>query len=279
MKKVSFLLTAIFALGVISCTGQIPKANLKTELDSLSYATGMARTEGLTGYLVQQIRMDTAHMDQFMKGLGEGITRNTDKDVAYSAGMQIGQNVSLYWIEGLNGQFFPGDTTRTINKDAMIAGFIAALQGGAKMNMEEANAYIESFQEKEREVAKKAGVDFLKENATREGVHVLPSGLQYEVIVEGNGEKPAETDRVKVDYTGELIDGTVFDSSIERGQAATFNVDRLIAGWTEALQLMNVGSKWKLYIPYDLGYGESGSQNIPPYSTLVFEMELIEIVK
>lgn len=280
MKKVSFLLSTLFALGFVSCVGQIPQANLKTELDTLSYATGLTRTEGLMGYLVHQVGMDTAaHMKQFTEGFADGISKNSGKDQAYLMGMQIGQNVSLHWIEGFNAQYFSGDSTRTISKDAMIAGFVEVLQGKAKMDIEEANKFIESFQAKELERLKTEGSAFLEENKRKEGVRELPSGLQYEVIQEGTGEMPKETDRVKVHYTGTLLNGTEFDSSIGRGEPATFQVDRLIPGWTEALQLMPAGSKWKLYIPYDLAYGERGNQNIPPYSTLIFEMELIEIVQ
>ena len=124
------------------------------------------------------------------------------------------------------------------------------------------------------------GEKFLAENAKRANVVTLPSGLQYEIITETIGQKPVATDKVKVHYHGTLIDGTVFDSSVRRGEPATFGVTQVIQGWVEALQLMPVGSKWKLYIPYNLAYGENGAgQMIAPYSTLIFEVELLEIVK
>ena len=126
-----------------------------------------------------------------------------------------------------------------------------------------------------------AGKRFLEENKKREGIVTLPSGLQYEVINEGNTEGPRAqaTDQVQCHYEGTLIDGTLFDSSIKRGQPATFGVNQVIAGWVEALQLMSEGDKWKLYIPYNLGYGEHGAgAAIPPYSTLVFEVELLEVL-
>jgi FKBP-type peptidyl-prolyl cis-trans isomerase FklB len=119
----------------------------------------------------------------------------------------------------------------------------------------------------------------MSENGSREGVVTLPSGLQYEILTEGKGAIPTDTDRVKVHYHGTLIDGTVFDSSVERGEPATFGVTQVIAGWTEALQLMPVGSKWKLYIPYDLAYGSSDRGSIKPFSNLIFEVELIGIEK
>ena len=124
---------------------------------------------------------------------------------------------------------------------------------------------------------KAQGEQFLAENALREGVIVTESGLQYEVIKMGKGKKPSATDRVKVHYHGTLIDGTVFDSSVERGEPITFGLNQVIAGWTEGLQLMPVGSKFKLYIPQELGYGSRNAGSIPPYSTLIFEVELLGI--
>jgi len=124
-----------------------------------------------------------------------------------------------------------------------------------------------------------ASEKYLEENKKREGVIETSSGLQYEVVTMGTGEKPAPTDEVKVHYTGTLVDGTKFDSSVDSGKPAVFVVNRVITGWQEALQLMPVGSKFKVCIPYELGYGENGAGPIPPYSTLLFEVELLEIIK
>ncbi|MFB6341336.1 FKBP-type peptidyl-prolyl cis-trans isomerase [Saccharicrinis sp. FJH62] len=141
------------------------------------------------------------------------------------------------------------------------------------------NDFFESVQNKASEINKKAGDDFLNENAKREEVTVLPSGLQYEVLTDGEGNKPSATDSVKCHYHGTLIDGTVFDSSVQRGAPATFGVNQVIKGWVEALQLMTEGSKWKLFIPSELAYGNQGAgQMIGPDTTLVFEVELLEIV-
>ncbi|MFM2291147.1 MAG: hypothetical protein RIS29_960 [Bacteroidota bacterium] len=141
------------------------------------------------------------------------------------------------------------------------------------------NEFFQALQAKVSEAAKQAGTAFLAENAKREGVVTLESGLQYEVVTEGNGATPSAADQVKVHYHGSLIDGTVFDSSVQRGEPATFGVTQVISGWVEALQLMPVGSKWRLFIPSDLAYGAQGAgQHIAPYSTLVFEVELLEIV-
>ncbi|KLU17744.1 peptidylprolyl isomerase, partial [Proteus mirabilis] len=133
-------------------------------------------------------------------------------------------------------------------------------------------------QERQAELAD-AGKIFLEENVKNEGVQVTESGLQYKVLTAGEGAIPARTDHVRVHYTGRLIDGTVFDSSVQRGQPAEFPVNGVIAGWIEALTLMPVGSKWELYIPYQLAYGERGAgAAIPPFATLVFEVELLEIL-
>jgi FKBP-type peptidyl-prolyl cis-trans isomerase FklB len=142
------------------------------------------------------------------------------------------------------------------------------------------NDYFTELQAKTTESAISSGKAFLAENAKRAEVITLESGLQYEIITEGNGEKPTINDVVTTHYHGSLIDGNVFDSSVYRGQPASFPVNGVIKGWTEALQLMAVGSKWKLYVPYDLAYGEQGAgQAIAPYSTLIFEVELLEIKK
>lgn len=141
------------------------------------------------------------------------------------------------------------------------------------------NDFFQSLSEKTSKGNIEAGEKFLAENAKREGVVTLPSGLQYEIITKGDGPVPTADKTVKVHYHGTLIDGTVFDSSVRRGEPATFGVTQVISGWVEALQLMPVGSKWKLYLPYNLAYGSQGAGNaIAPYSTLIFEVELIDIV-
>lgn len=139
--------------------------------------------------------------------------------------------------------------------------------------------YFGKIQNEKIEKMSAEGAKFLALNSMKEGVVSLPSGLQYKIIKEGTGAKPNATDKVKTHYTGTLIDGTVFDSSIKRGQPAVFPVNGVIKGWVQALQLMPVGSKWELYIPHYLAYGERGNQSIPPYAALIFQIELIEIVK
>lgn len=195
----------------------------------------------------------------------------------YAIGILVGNN-NKQQIENAPGG---GD----INVEAMVAAFsIAALEQEGEMTVEEADqvirSYFEQAGEKESQKNLEEGNAFLEENKSREGVNTTASGLQYEVINEGTGAKPTAEDRVRVHYHGTLIDGTVFDSSVDRGEPTVFGVGQVIPGWTEALQLMSVGSKWKVYIPSDLGYGERGAGgDIGPNSTLVFEVELLEIVE
>ena len=288
MKKVTFIMALAVGAGLASCTAQSPKANLKTDVDSLSYAIGMARTEGLTQYLMQQ-GVDTTQMAEFIKGFNEGAAKTSKKDVAYMTGMQIGQMVGKQWVEGFNQQIFGSDSTQTISRENLLAGFIAGITDKSNvMTKEAATAYMRDGMEaiKEKALAvkyadnKAAGEKFLAENKTKEGVVTTPSGLQYKVITKGTGAIPADTSKVKVNYKGTLIDGTEFDSSYKRKEPATFRANQVIKGWTEALTMMPVGSKWELYIPQDLAYGarETGGQ-IKPFSTLIFEVELVGIEK
>lgn len=288
MKKVTFLMALAVAAGLASCTAQSPKANLKTDIDSLSYAFGMAQTEGIEQYFNQQ-GIDSTQMADFIKGFNEGATKIGKKDGAYMAGLQLGQMVSKRWVEGLNQQVFGTDSTKTVSRENLLAGFIAGATGkGGAMDMAKAQEYTRTQMEaiKEKATAEKyadnkaAGEKFLAENKTKEGVVTTPSGLQYKIITKGNGAIPADTSKVKVNYKGTLIDGTEFDSSDKHNGPATFQANRVITGWTEALTMMPVGSKWELYIPSELGYGakETGGP-IKPFSTLIFEIELLGIEK
>lgn len=288
MKKVSFILAMVVAVGLTSCTAQSPKANLTTDVDSLSYAIGLARTQGLDQYLAQQ-GIDSTQIAQFLKGFYEGAAKTDEKDKAYMAGLQIGHMVSTQWVEGFTRQIFGNDSTQTLSRENMLAGFVAGVaKTKGAMTQEEAQQYMNTQMDaiKEKAIAEKyadnkaAGEKFLAENKEKEGVVTLPSGLQYKIITAGKSEIPADTCRVKVNYRGTLIDGTEFDSSYKRKEPATFRANQVIKGWTEALTMMPVGSKWELYIPSELAYGsrETGG-DIKPFSTLIFEVELLEIVK
>lgn len=232
MKKISVLAaTAIVAMGVSATSCDSKKsANLKTAIDSASYA--------------------------------------------------IGVNTGASYKENL--KTLPGGEA---NIDALIAGFVQAIKGDStKMTPADAQAYLQTYfveaSAKEASKTKEEGDAFLAENKTKEGVITTESGLQYKVEVEGTGAKPTAEDRVKVHYTGTLLDGTKFDSSLDRGEPAEFGVTQVIPGWTEGLQIMPVGSKYTFWIPSDLAYGERGAgQDIKPNSTLKFEVELLEILK
>ena len=288
MKKVRIFMERAAAASLASCTAQAPKANLKTDIDSLSYSIGMAQTQGLKGYLTGRLDVDTAYMAEFIKGLNEGANKTSKKDIAYMAGLQIGQQISNQMMKGINQELFAGDSTKTISKDNFMAGFIAGtLEKGGVMTMEAAQEYTRTAMETIKAKAmeekyadnKAAGEKFLAENKTKEGVKTTESGLQYKVITEGKGEIPADTCKVKVNYKGTLIDGTEFDSSYKRNEPATFRANQVIKGWTEALTMMPVGSKWELYIPQELAYGSRESGQIKPFSTLIFEVELVGIEK
>ncbi len=204
------------------------------------------------------------------------------KTAADSVSYAIGISTGAGYKENL--KTLPGDPA---NVDDLIAGFIQAIKGDSsamKMTPQAAQAYMQTyFMEASTRDAKKTkeeGEKFLNENKTKKDVITTESGLQYQVVTEGTGEKPTAEDKVKVHYTGTLLDGTVFDSSVERGEPAEFGVGQVIKGWTEVLQLMPAGSKYIVWIPSELAYGERGvGGDIKPNSTLKFEIELLEIVK
>ena len=190
--------------------------------------------------------------------------------VSYSLGVNIGENIQKQFSDIDTANFFDGI------KDVLDPSKLPLIKGA------EAQKMIQDYFTKQQAAASqdiiKAGADFLAKNGQRKGVTTTKSGLQYEVLKKGNGPIPTATDNVETHYHGTLLDGTVFDSSVERGNPISFGVSGVIAGWTEALQLMNVGSKWRLYIPYNLAYGERGAgPSIGPYSTLIFEVELLKI--
>jgi FKBP-type peptidyl-prolyl cis-trans isomerase FklB len=289
MKKFTFAAVAAVAAVMMysSCDNGTPKANLKSDVDTVSYAIGMAQTQGLKDYLVGRLGVDTTYMDDFIKGLNEGANAGDDKKrAAYYAGIQIGQQISNQMVKGINHELFGEDSTKTISLKNFMAGFVAGTTGkGGLMTVDSASQVaqdmIRTIKAKNMEVEfganKKAGEDFLKENAKKEGVKTLPSGLQYKVIKEGKGVLPTDTSLVKVNYEGKTLDGTVFDSSYERGKPADFRANQVIKGWTEALVHMPVGSVWEVYIPQELAYGErQQGEKIKPFSMLIFKIELLE---
>ena len=255
-------------------------------IDTFSYAMGIAQTNGLVNYLQQRMGVDAKYMADFLQGFDQG--QMTDDDMrmkARLAGMEIRQQVEGQMIKQVNRQI--DDSLDLVNSQLLIQGFRQALAGEATYSADSAQAITQrqlDFYHKQR-MDKKYGKNrtdgeaFLRENAKRDSVKTTASGLQYKVITAGTGDIPAATDRVKVNYEGRLIDGTVFDSSYKRNQPATFACNQVIKGWTEALTMMPVGSKWEIYIPQELGYADREAGKIPPLSTLIFSVELLEIVK
>ena len=238
--------------------------------------------------------IDSAHVVDFVKGFNEGATKLDSKDAAYIIGLQVGQMVSKQWVEGFNRQIFGNDSTQTLSREQMLAGFVAGTLGREDvMTRMQAQTYMSTEMDAIREKTlavefadnKAAGEKFLAENKTKEGVQTTPSGLQYKIITKGNGPVPADTNRVQVNYRGTLIDGTEFDSSYKRkdkngkSKPAVFSPKQVIKGWGEALTMMPVGSKWELYIPYELAYGSRNTGKIKPFSALIFEVEVVGIAK
>lgn len=283
------------ALLVVGATFSSVQAQSAARIDSLSYSMGMAQTQGLKDYLAKQLKIDVNYMDDFVKGLKEGANAGDDqKKAAYYAGTQIGQQILRQMMPGLNKELFGAESTKKISLDQFMAGFISGVTGkDGKMTVDSANQVARRLMEQVKNDAlmeqygdnKKAGEDFIAAQAKlakkkKSGITVLPSGLIYKVLVKGNGPVAKETDKVKVKYEGRLIDGTVFDSTEKHGgEPATFSPSQVIKGWTEALTLMPVGSKWQLYIPQELAYGNRDAGQIKPFSALIFDVEVLEIVE
>ena len=256
---------------------------LTTSSDSLSYASGIAATNGLLPYVQQQLGVDTAYMAEFIQGFNEAVAGLNDKrQKARLAGMQIAEQVTDRMLKNLKNDLT--DAIDSIDTPLFYRGFTDILVNDTTvLNMANATKIqqekLQVNRKAKAEKLTKAGREFLAANAKKPGIITTPSGLQYEVLTQGTGDVPQKTDKVKVHYEGKLIDGTVFDSSIQRGEPAVFGLNQVIKGWTEGLSLMPVGSKWRLYVPQELGYGERQAGKIPPYSTLIFDVELLGIEK
>ena len=288
MKKLTFVAAmAITAAAFTSCGQSTPKANLKSDVDSMSYAIGMAQTQGLKEYLTMSLDVDTTYMDEFIKGLNEGANAGDNKKkAAYYAGIQIGQQISNQMVKGINHEVFGDDSTQTISMKNFMAGFISGTTGKkGLMTMEQAGQVAQTKMQQIKAKSmeklygdnKKKSEDFMAKNATAKDVKKLPSGVQYKVIKEGSGAIPADTSMVKVHYEGRTIDGKVFDSSYKRGEPINLRANQVIKGWTDALVHMPAGSTWEVYIPQELAYGEREQRDIKPFSALIFKIELISV--
>ena len=290
---------AIIALALLVCMStsaakkvkKSKKQEVAEQVDTIpmkdfSYAFGIAQTNGLMGYLVQRMGIDTTYISYFINGFDTPEMDEEAKQMkAYIAGKEIRQQVESQIVPQVNKQI--NDSVDLLDKSRFIEGFRAAIAGNTTISLDSAQTVSNKQMEYYNKVKMEAkygknrtdGEAFLKANAKKDSVQTTPSGLQYKVLVAGTGEKPKATDRVKVNYEGHLIDGTEFDSSYKRNQPATFACNQVIKGWTEALTMMPVGSKWEIYIPQELGYGAREAGKIPPLSTLIFTVELLEIVK
>lgn len=258
-----------------TCGTKINGVKLKSELDSLNYIFGLVQ-----GYSIQSALLVNDTTGENFKALVGAINSGLKSDVVNAQLVQqlkgIGkaikeqESIGLLGIEQIDTEF-----------DLILQGMVNGLHGyEGMMTNDAASEYINDAIDKIKNgPAREEGERFLAENQLREEVIVTESGLQYEVITLGKGKRPTAEDRVKVHYHGTLIDGTVFDSSVDRGEPIIFGLNQVIKGWTEGVQLMPVGSKYKFYIPYNLAYGERGAGSIPPYSTLIFEVELLDIEK
>ena len=287
MKKLNIFIAValVAAFTFTSCDSNKAKTpTLKTQLDSLNYAFGLANGAGIKD---SYIKGDSAELKikALLAGLKDGSKGEAVKENAeiVELGTQIGTSLKAQEKAGLLG-----DSTLKVDINLIKQGLINGLKrSNIQMTAKDAQTYLnttmQALQSKKMEAQfgpnKKAGEKFLAENGKKAGVITTASGLQYEIIKKGTGPIPTATNKVKVNYHGTLIDGTVFDSSVERKEPVVFPVNQVIKGWTEALQLMPVGSKFKLYVPQQLAYGNGGQGKIQPFSMLIFEVELLSIEK
>ena len=301
MKKVIILALALVASASLYTAEAASKKKVKKQEapvvqpvqlndgnDTLSYVAGKSVTNGLIPFLIQQQDVDTAYMADFIRGFKEVVDAGSDpKMKAYVAGLEIANQVRDRMIPGMKREFT--DTPDSIIDALVFRGFTDALLNDTTLFTQAAAEELFKTLQKTNKEAKTeklwgpnrdAGKKFLAENGKKEGVVTLPSGLQYKVLVKGEGEVPQMDEKVLVNYEGRLVDGTVFDASAKHGdKPSEFRPNQVIKGWTEALTMMPVGSKWQLYIPYDLAYGEQETGSIKPFSTLIFDVELVGIDK
>ena len=289
LKTLAIIATA--ALTFSACgNSSAPRADLKTDIDSMSYAIGLLQSQYVRQAIQQGQVIDTTYIDDFVKGINEGVNAGDDKKkAAYIMGLQVGQQLSTQLVKGVNQQVFGDDSTKTISLKNLLAGFITGATGKTGlMTPEIANQVAQSKMEqiksatmtKQYGANKVAGEKWLAVNKKKPGVVTLPSGLQYKVIKEGKGAIPADTTTVKVQYEGRTIDGKVFESSYKNGNGPVSMVPaQMIPGWTQALTRMPEGSIWEVYIPQQLAYKERQAGNIKPFSTLIFKIELVKVGK
>lgn len=297
MKKIIlFALCACITLGAGAAnkkTGKKKKSKEPVEvvdtvsIDTFSYHFGRANSNGLKNFLAQRMGVDTTYVSDFLKGFEQGTLTEADKrEKARLAGIEIRQQVEEQVYPGASKQV--NDSTDVLNKALFVKGFrdgysgqnaTVSMDSTQKLVKKQMDYYHKVSMEKKYGANRIAGEEFLKANAKKDSVKTTPSGLQYKILTQGTGELPTKEDKVKVNYEGHLIDGTEFDSSYKRNKPVTFPVGQVIAGWTEALCMMPVGSKWQIFVPQNLAYGDREQSKIPPFSCLIFTVELLEIEK
>ena len=258
-----------------NCPSKVKTVALKSLNDSINYAFGLINGSDIAMYVLLDDTLG-AKQTTLIKHINKAMKEKVHNPQLKNIGEQIGKSIKEQEANGLINE--PSLTTDF----ALIKqGFINSLLGDeSQFDGPSAGEYIQSTLDNIKYGAvKEQGEKFLEENKLKEGVTVTESGLQYEVLKMGKGKRPVATDKVKVHYHGTLIDSTVFDSSVDRGEPIVFGLNQVIAGWTEGVQLMPVGSKFRFYIPQELGYGSRAAGSIPPYSTLIFEVELLGIEK
>ena len=256
---------------------------LATPSDTTSFAAGYTATQGLLPFLIQRMHVDTAYMADFVRGYEESLSKVKDPAyIAYMAGSSIAQQATDQILPNMSRDL--EGTDDSISAAPFHAGFLAGVkQDTTLFKADKARELFEkrstAARDERNRVYKKENEEWLANNASKPGVVTLPSGLQYKVLKEGNGAKPKATDKVDVIYEGKTINGKVFDATANHGGKKTdsFRCDQVIKGWTEALTNMPVGSKWEIYIPQNLAYGERQAGQIKPYSTLIFTVELVNI--
>lgn len=297
MRKLLIICAALCCLSVSAASNKkkakkevTPVVKVDTiSARDFSYLFGKAYTTGLKMMLVQRMGVDTTYMADFVQGFDAAQLTEADKRMkARLAGMEIREQVDKQILPQVSKQL--NDSVTILTPELFVAGFRAAVSGEndiLPISMDSTQAvvnkqmkyYQTERMERQYGANRRAGEDFLKENAKKKDVVTTASGLQYKVLVKGEGEVPTATQRVKVNYEGHLVDGTEFDSSYKRGEPTTFACNQVIKGWTEALTMMPVGSKWEVYIPQELAYGEQDRGTIKPFSALIFTVELLGIEK
>ena len=288
MKKIFSMAAVAIAVATMMSCGNNPKPSLKSDVDTLSYAIGMSQSQGLMDYLANAKGVDTTYIAEFLQGVNDGANAADDKKkAAYFAGIEIGQQIANNMMKGLNYNLFGDDSTQSVSLNNFMAGFVSGVTGkNSKMKVSEADSVAQVLferikaknQEKQFGANKAEGEKFMAENAKKEGVKTLPSGVQYKGLKGRNCSTAADTSMVVVNYEGRLLDGTVFDSNKNHGgDPATFRVGQVIKGWQDALKAMPAGSEWEIYIPQELAYGANQQGNIPPFSTLICKVELLEV--